>query len=317
MQNDTTSEEVTPKTSRSGRRILSIGVVLVLVLLLGTFVYIQINRVEMDLSPLAKFAETESYDALISRVHAKAPGPEEFSFVVLGDTRSAYERALEILKRAAAEDPAFILSNGDLGQYGTVEEYLEYHLPLVREIAPLPFIPVPGNHERGPNHDFAAFKALYGDERFSFDYGNCRFIGINNSDRPKMGPLDLRYLKRELAKPGVEHRFVIFHQPPEFVERAVGSQDVRGFAWNAEAFHRLMVEYQVDHVFVGHIHGFATTVRDGVRYTITGGGGVGLTDTLGEEAKVHHFVLVHVGPDGIRNEIVKQVDGEWLQVPVK
>ena len=311
-----TSKEETPKASRPRRSISTITASLVFVLWLGSLVYRQAIHVELDLTPLAEFAETESYDALNSRVNATPPGPEGFSFVVLGDTRSAYERALEILKRAAVENPVFILSNGDLGQYGTVEEYLEYHLPLIQEIAPLPFIPVPGNHERGPNRDFAPFKALYGDERFSFDYGNCRFIGINNSDRPKMGPLDLRYLRQELAKPGAEHVFVIFHQPPEFVERAVGSQDVRGFAWNAEAFHKLMVKYRVDHVFVGHIHGFATMVRDGVRYTITGGGGVDLTDTLGEEAKVHHFVLVHVGPDGIRNEIVKQVDGEWLHVPV-
>lgn len=291
----------------------------VTVLVIGTplivWIYRQVTWTDMDLSPLEELSKTEGYAALFERLKASDPGDEGFRFVALGDTRSNFEKATEVLRRAAQEEPAFILSNGDLGREGTVEEYLEYHLPLIEQIRPIPFIAAPGNHEKGPNRDFAPFKALFGDERFSFDYGGCRFVGFNNGDRPKTGPLDLRYLEQELSKPGATHKFVVFHQPPEFLEETVHSEDTRGFAWNSRAFHRLMKKYEVDHVFTGHVHGFATSVIDGVRYTITGGGGVGLTDTLGEDAKVHHFVLVHVTPDGVRNEVVKYVDGEWVNEP--
>lgn len=291
---------------------LRIAVALVAGAVLAVWVYRELTWTEMDLSRLEELSATEGYAALIARLHASDPGSEGFSFVALGDTRSNFEKATEVLTRVAQEEPAFILSNGDLGRDGTVEEYLEYHLPLIEQIDPIPFIAAPGNHEKGPNRDFAPFKALFGDERFSFDYGGCRFVGFNNGDRPKTGPLDLRYLKQELSKPGAKHKFVILHQPPEFLEEAVHSEDKRGFAWNSRPFHRIMQEYEVDHVFAGHVHGFATSVIDGVRYTITGGGGVGLTDTLGEDAQVHHFILVHVSPEGVRNEVIKLVDGAWV-----
>ena len=72
-----------------------------------------------------------------------------------------------------------------------------------------------------------------------------------------------------------------------------------------------MQDEEVDHVFAGHVHGFASEVIDGIRYTITGGGGANLTEALGDEGAVHHFLLIHVSPDGIRNEVVKFVDNEW------
>lgn len=272
--------------------------------------------VEVDLTPLANYAKTENYEALYKRIQERDPAPDGFSFIALGDTRTFYQRAHNILARAAEEAPAFILSNGDIVRHGTVEEYIGHHLRLVKTIAPIPFIPAPGNHEEGPNRDFAAFEALYGGLRFSFDYGDCRFVGVNNGDLNKMGGNDLRFLEQELKKPGAQHKFVVCHVPPAFLEEAVQSESSRGFSWNANAFHTLMKEQKVDHVFLGHVHGFATTVIDGVRYTITGGGGANLTDKLGEAGKVHHFIVVHVTPDGLQNEIVKLVDDQWVREPI-
>jgi predicted phosphodiesterase len=288
-----------------------IGLVLLGLGGLGYYAYTIATRVELDLSPLEPYAETENIEALIGRIQATPPSEEVFRFVALGDTRSFYHRALNVLSRAAEESPVFMLSNGDIVRKGTVKEYIDHHLKLMEAIAPIPFIVAPGNHERGPNRDFAAFKALYGDLRFSFDYGNARFVGINNGDRMKVGGDDLRYLETELSKPGVDYKFVVFHSPPEFLESAVESEGSRGFSWNAKRLHRLMVEEEVDHVFAGHVHGFASELIDGIRYTITGGGGANVTEALGDEGAVHHFLLIHVSPDGIRNEVVKFVDNVW------
>lgn len=276
-------------------------------------VYEVASWVEQDLAALRPFGSSESYENLFTRVGTSEIGDNGFSFVVLGDTRSFYQRALNVLSQAAKESPAFMLSNGDIVRRGLVEEYLSHHLKLVEEIAPIPFIPIPGNHEAGPNKDFAAFKSIYGDVQFSFDYGNSRFIGINNGDFNKLGDDDLAFIESELAKPDVDHRFVIFHVPPEFLESAVESEGSRGFSWNADAFHRLMVKYKVDHVFAGHVHGFATEKIDGVQYTITGGGGANLTDALGEEGRVYNYVLITVAPEGVRNEVLKFVGGEWVR----
>ncbi|MDP7639905.1 MAG: metallophosphoesterase [Candidatus Hydrogenedentes bacterium] len=294
-------------------RAVSAVVLLVALCALGYCAFMVATRVELDLSPLDGYAESENFEALIARIQSADPPEDGFRFVALGDTRSFYHRALNVLTKAAKESPAFILSNGDIVRNGTVAEYVDHHLKLTGEIAHIPFIVAPGNHERGPNRDFAAFKALYGDVRFSFDYGNGRFVGINNGDRSRMGAGDLQFLETELSKPGAAHKFVVFHVPPEFLESALESKDSRGFSWNAKPLHQLMVRQKVDHVFTGHVHGFASELIDGVRYTITGGGGANLTEALGDEGAVHHFVSVHVSPDGIRNEVVKFADNQWIR----
>lgn len=278
--------------------------------------YLSIGRARMDLSLLDPYVETQSYAKLIEAVQSRPVGKDGFSFVALGDSRSYFHRAKAILGKAAEEGPTFIFANGDIVRKGTVEEYLEHHFPLVETIAPIPYITAPGNHEEGPLRDFTPFKYLYGDLRFSFDYGGARFVGINNSDATKMGADDLAYLDRELAKPGAQYKFVTFHVPPAFLEQAVESEGERGFVWNAGKFHNLMVKHGVNDVFVGHVHGFATQVIDGVRYTITGGAGAELTEQLGEEGKFHHFVLVRVRPEGIERELVKLVHGEWVRGPI-
>ena len=291
-------------------------VVVVFAVGLGLFLLFQ-PATPQDVSPLMAYAETQSYGALIRAVQER-PVPEEgFRFVALGDTRSNINIARKVLTRVVEESPAFILSNGDIVRRGRVEEYIAHHLRLVEQVAPTPFIPAPGNHEEDPNGDFATFEALYNGQRFSFDYGNCRFVGINNGDRNGMSGSDLAFLERELSKDGAAHKFVVFHVPPRFLENAVESEEGRGFWWNAKKLRRLMTAMHVDHVFMGHVHGYASEVVDGVRYTITGGAGASLTDNLGNEGRVHNFVVVRVTPDGVRNEVVRLINGEWVTSEVK
>ena len=204
-----------------------------------------------------------------------------------------------------------MLHAGDVVRRGRVDEFRAHHMRLVEEVAPIPVVPAPGNHERGPNYDYAAFRTIYGAERFSFDVGNCRFVGINNTDRLRLSRSDLRYLEEELEKPGAEHKFVVFHIPPRFVEKAVEAEETRGVVWNTRRFHEIMVENEVEHVFMGHVHGFATAIIDGVRYTITGGGGGTLATVLGPMGNVHNYVVVHVTPDGVEYEVMRILDDEW------
>jgi 3',5'-cyclic AMP phosphodiesterase CpdA len=299
---------------------LALGALLIiLVLIAGGWVFYEevLSYETLDLTPLEPYAATEHYDELIARVKAQPIGPEGFKFVVLGDSRTNYGKALEVLTRAADEDPAFILSNGDIVRKGTPGEYIAHHLRLVEAVKPVPFIPVPGNHERGPNRDFATFKAIYGDTRLSFDYGNIRIVGVNNGDRLGMSNSDINFLRDELSKPGVDHKFVIFHVPPRYMEDYGTNEEGRGFTWNHRKFRRLVTDQAVDHVFVGHVHGFYTRVIDGIRYTITGGAGASLSQALDPEGQVHNYIVVHVRPEGLEVEVVKEVEGQWVRAPIE
>ena len=139
---------------------IAIGAVVALALLGAVYAgHVRFSRVALDLERLRPYAETDSYAAMIGALQGKAPDADTFSFVVLGDTRSDIGMARRVMGRAAEEKPTFILSTGDLVRRGTVEEYVAHHMPLVKGIAPIPLIPVPGNHEKGPNRDFSAYKA--------------------------------------------------------------------------------------------------------------------------------------------------------------
>lgn len=282
----------------------------------GFLAYRQLTHETLDLTALAPYAATERIDKLIARIQAQPIPAEGFSFVALGDSRSNYGVALQVFQEAAKEKPAFVLSNGDIVRRGLPEEYVAHHMRLVQAIAPIPFIGVPGNHEEGPNDDFEAYRAIYGEERFSFDYGNCRVVGVNNCDFWGLSNEELRYLDAELGKPGADHKFVVFHMPPKDLAVYAHSEDGRGFRRNSAAMRKLFARHQVDHVFMGHVHGYATMVEDGVRYTVTGGAGASLTESLGEEGGVHNFVVVHVTPDGLKQEVVRLVNGTWVRSPV-
>ena len=301
----------------SGSRKLKTGAIALVAIAatigVATLVYRHLTWVDEDLDQLVAYAPSHGYAAMIHSLQDQTIPPEGLRFVVLGDTRSNMPVARDIVIRAAKEQPAFILNTGDLVRPATIEQYISYHLPLAKATAPIPHIPVPGNHEIGPNRNFAGFKVLYGDERFSFDYAGCRFVGVNNGDRLRMGHSDLRYLETRLAKPGAQHKFVIIHIPPDYVKASVG----RGFKWNAGRFRRLMQRMDVDHVFMGHIHGYATEAIDGIPYTITGGGGAPLTDKLGREGNVRNYVVVHVTPDGLQREVVRRVGEEWVRSPIR
>lgn len=277
------------------------------------FIAQQFLRVKEDFRPLDEFAKANNYAALAQRVQAKPVSSEGFSFVALGDSRTNFDIAKDVFAKAAAEKPFFFLHTGDLVRPSTVESYVSYHVALVQSIAPIPFVPVPGNHEKGPNKDFAAFRHIYGNVQFSFDYGDCRFVGIHNADRWKMTWSDLNYLEQELSKPGATYRFVLFHVPPEFLENYAGTEEGRGFSWNGGKFRSLMTRLKVDHVFVGHIHGYATEVVDGVHYSITGGAGAPLATVLSEEGNVNNYIVVHVTPQGLKREVVRLLKGEWVR----
>lgn len=289
--------------NKIARWALGILALLMVVLLVYFFVPWRPEALER-LKPLAAKL---NYAALERAVAANVVGPSGFRFVVLGDTRSNTAAAVTVLGQAAGEHPVFIVNTGDTVRHGTVEEFLDDYMKLV-EAVPMPQIPVPGNHDEGPNRNFAAFKALFGSTRFSFDYGGCRFVGFNNGDWLGVDGTDLKYLETELAKPGASYKFVFFHQPPDYVQ----ASGRRGFSWHAKEFRRLMKANGVTEVFMGHIHGYATEVIDGIRYTITGGGGAPLaTAELGPEGGVLNLVTVTVGGGQVTQDVVRLIEGEW------
>jgi Icc-related predicted phosphoesterase len=264
---------------------------------------------------LDPYREQYGNDVLLTKLESQDGDRTSFSFSVLGDSRSNVYIGKQVFAAAASDKPAMIFDTGDLIRHGTAEEYLEHHIPLLEAADPIPVFCIPGNHDRGPYRDFAAYHALYGGDRFSFDYGPCRFVGFNASETVRVSGSELRFLDRELSKPGVDYRFVFFHIPPKFFESQIVDDARRGFEWNGQELRELLTRHKVDEVFMGHIHGYASKVIDDVRYTLTAGGGAPFSERLPPEARIFHYVMIHVGPEGLKREVVYLSREEWVRRP--
>ncbi len=262
---------------------------------------------------LAALRERHGFDAMTAALRARHGNPEHARFVVLGDTRNNVPVASEVYRQAAGEKPALVFHTGDIVRRGAAGEFLRNHVPLLELVSPAPMFCVPGNHDQGARRDFNAFRALYGADRFSFDFGGCRFTGFNNCARERVGSETLAWLDGELSKPGARRRYVFMHIPPVYFEETFAGKDRRrGFKKNADAFHALMRKHGVDEVFMAHIHGYATAVLDGVRYTLTAGGGAPLSRHLAEANSVHNYVVLDVSPEGVRRFVARRRgDGAW------
>jgi 3',5'-cyclic AMP phosphodiesterase CpdA len=80
-------------------------------------------------------------------------------------------------------------------------------------------------------------------------------------------------------------------------------------------FHDLFIQYGVDIVFNGHDHQYYRTVRDGIQYVVTGGGGAPLydiqtEDTVWQEGDVgfsdYHYLVCSI------NNVTNQLDVEVI-----
>lgn len=292
---------------------LAAAAVALLVVLLGLLGGLKYLRAHAGFTKLEALAPEYQVDTLVARAKSHTPDHSAYTFVVLGDTRNKKRITSMVYRQAAKEHPALIFHTGDIVRHGTAQEYLDNHIALLQHTDPAPILCVPGNHERGARRDFAAFKVLYGDDKFAFDFGPCRFVGFNNSRKVRVGEKDLEFVGRALEESDARHRFVFMHIPPVFFEDTFSTERRRrGFKENAGRLHKLFQDHKVDEVFMAHIHGYASQVFDGVRYTLTAGGGAPLSKHMAPEARCYNYVVLHVTPEGVRREVMRRYpDADW------
>jgi Icc-related predicted phosphoesterase len=293
---------------------LTVFCIVLLVALLGALKGIRYSLAHLGVRQLTKNCARRHLPRRIEALKASEKPGAPFTFVVLGDNRNAVKIPRMIHQKVKAEEPGFLFNTGDLVRFGTAREFVSRYLPLLEIMDPIPVFSIPGNHDRGARSDFAAFRAVHGEERFSFDYGPCRFVGVNNAKRARLTVDDLEFLEAELGKSPQAYKFVFIHIPPRYFEDGlVIVEKRRGFKKLQQEFHALMARRQVTEVFMGHIHGYASREIDGVRYTLTAGAGAPLGRQLPVEARVYNYVVLYVDAEGLKREVVRCVNGEWVR----
>ena len=292
---------------------IAAGCLVAFFVLLGLLKAIKILTFSLDLRSLRELKPKYNWESQISTLPQDTAPDSEWNFVVLGDTRNNTSVSKRLYRKAKELAPDMLFHTGDIVRSGTASELINNHIRIIeKEALNFPVFCVPGNHERGIFYNFAAYNALYGSDRFAFIHNECNFVGFNNSGKKGIGEVELQFLKTELAKPS-SYSFVFMHIPPAFFEAAfVLDSRRRGFKKNAGEFHEILCEHKVTEVFMAHIHGYASEVIDGVRYTLTGGGGAPLSRRLDKSNRHYHLINMKVTPQGLERDLFVYRDKEWI-----
>ncbi|MFX1483558.1 MAG: metallophosphoesterase [Promethearchaeota archaeon] len=278
-------------------------------------------------------------------------GTLDFNFIAYGDTRSPDFQGVSpvhesIVNAYLQQDPEFILHTGDMVGWGAIyEQWASFNdsMTAVWE-AGIPFYGAAGNHEKYTSvyyqydltftnyttfFDYSSVIDEPGETElyYSFDYEGIHFIVLNTEDYFddvefgtnvfNCSEAQLTWLLADLSNIGLDDFVVaMFHRPLWSVRENRPDRWEQAETVRAE-FHDLFVEYDVDLVFNGHDHYYYRTLRDGIYYVTTGGGGAELhgPDTNAPiwqssdvAASEYHYCNVNVNSTHVTVDVMKTDD---------
>lgn len=239
------------------------------------------------------------------------------NYVILGDSRDGYKTFSQIIEQVNAIQPVFVIDNGDLVFSGKPNQYRLFD-KMASSISTT-LCTTLGNHDIRRNGR-ETYTKLYGPAYYSFDYANSHFIFLDSSpgwsEKQAISEEQYAWLQRDLQKAQGKLIYVITHIPPvdprsgtqpnevaayidkikqegNFFEQKLDKYSEtenmdHGFQDKQEAvrFEELMSKFKVDTVYLSHIHSYYNTVKNGVRYIISGGAGAEL---LTENSYYHYL----------------------------
>lgn len=226
-----------------------------------------------------------------------------FKFAVFGDIQRRRNHS-EIAQNIVADEAEIIVSVGDLPAHGDELEDWQMHffhqanayLPII------PFYATIGNHDLMSN-GLPYYQQIFSlptngeqERYYHFDYKNAKYIIIDSFYDFSEGSMQYNWLENVLQQNSQQWTFVFFHKP------AYSSGPDEKIDHNAQRYLvPLFEKYNVDIVFSGHSHNYERSLKDGVYYIVTGGGGASLkpvneTDNpfqIYAEA-THHHILIEI-----------------------
>ncbi len=201
---------------------------------------------------------------------------ENFTFVAYGDTRTNPVEHAVIIQEILRLHPEFVLQSGDLVSDGKNpvqwEEFARITLPLRQ--AHIAYYPARGNHDVGPYYPHTVTEPFDSGDKvnklyYAFTRHRNRFIMVDSMEDYDPSSRQYAWLAGELARARntAVHTFVMFHEAPFSVGPHGPTPEAQQY------LHPLFVKYKPTAVFCGHDHLYYRTLRDGVTYIVTGGGG--------------------------------------------
>jgi len=231
--------------------------------------------------------------------------PDDFTFVVMGDSRDNEEVFKKILTSADKLRPLFVLHGGDTVFTGR-EKKFNHFLDIVETYLPdTPIFVAIGNHELTNNiknpHGKTIFQEKIGPLNYVLDIKklSMKIVALDNS-LYELSPVQLKYLEEQLTTPR-KYKFVIMHIPPETQKW----QHSHLFSKGADRLMQIMTEKKVSVAFFSHLHLYAQDEIKGVKYIITGGAAAPLHTQIAFGEHFYHYIVVRVKNGKVATEVIQ------------
>lgn len=243
----------------------------------------------------------------LKKITAK-PYKGTIRFALMGDNRNSspfstggnkiYAQAIDQVNQLK---PDFALNLGDF-----TFDNLETHWKTFEQITgkvQVPYLTVIGNHDAlfGRSYyegNFTPANAETGLDDYSFDYGNTRFIMLDTANYTYT-ERQFTWLDKMLQTP--LKKVVFTHSPPKY---GVWNHNLSPSPALSKRWMDMMEKYQVDGVFLGHIHLFDQRQINGVNYMVTGGAGAPLDKKISYGQSLYHIVMVEISDSGVKTSLV-------------
>lgn len=229
---------------------------------------------------------------------------QSFRAVVYGDSRTRIEQHREVIKSITKNEPDILLHTGDFVEYGMNYENWdkEFFHPAADLLAYVPLYPVIGNHEYNGEewmwyYDF--FSPPGNEQWYAFTYGCARFIILDSNFNFKPGGEQYTWLVEEFQSSGYTNskwQILLLHHPPYTSGSHRGDEQPI-----ADHLVPLFEANGVDMVFSGHNHQYERSIKDGIYYIVTAGGGAWLygfpNESLNPYSQVRNSIYHHTTLD--------------------
>ncbi len=248
-------------------------------------------------------------------------GTEGYQYIILGDNRNGYDTFREMIRQVNAKNPVFVIDNGDLVFSGKPNQYRLFDQMTSNISATL--CTTLGNHDIRGNGRIT-YTSLYGPAYYSFDFADSHFVFLDSSpgwvEKQAISDEQYVWLQNDLKKAEGKHIYVITHIPPYDPRRGVTPNEIPNYVndiknsggwWEQKLnnynvsksmdhgfqdpletarFENLMNLYQVDTVYLSHIHSYIEYTKNDVSYLISGGAGAELLT----ENSYYHYIIRNI-----------------------
>lgn len=250
-----------------------------------------------------------------------APG-RSLRFVIYGDTRDGHDAHRAVVKLIMEQKPDMVLQTGDLVRRGSENDLWKIYDDITGDMRKkIPVYPSRGNHDfGGAGYDERlTISFTNGNKKYySFDKKQCHFIALDIDEHEEYKPESTQYqwlIKDLEANKKAKFTFVFFHVPPYSIGGHGSDLNVRA------ALCPVFQKYHVQGVFNGHDHNYYRTVRDGITYLVSGGGGAPLYPCFPEQKgaiagdkweTVNHIVVCDLVGDTLKCSAIRK-DGTEIE----